>query len=87
MKPSENIIVYGTKWCPDCHRAQIILKKNNIEYTFTDIDKIPEASEIVMDLNNGNRSVPTILFPDGTVMVEPSNRELKEKLSNLAIAS
>ncbi|MBT3239779.1 MAG: NrdH-redoxin [Chloroflexi bacterium] len=87
MKSQDNIIVYGTKWCPDSHRARLIFKKNDIDYTYIDIDENPEAVEIVLKINNGNRSVPTILFPDESILVEPSNRELKDKLAELTIAN
>jgi mycoredoxin len=56
------------------------LNRHEIEYQYVDIDKDPEARIFVQELNNGNRSVPTIIFPDGEILVEPSKRELIEKL-------
>lgn len=53
-------------------------------YTDIDIEERPEAAEIVTRVNNGRRSVPTIMFPDGSVLVEPSNAELEAKLTALA---
>jgi mycoredoxin len=77
---SEGIIVYGTTWCPDCHRAKQVLDKHKIAYTWINIEDDPAAADIVVKINKGNRSVPTILFPDGSTLVEPSNSELEKKL-------
>jgi mycoredoxin len=80
---SESIIVYGTSWCPDCMRAKQVLKTQQVVYQWIDIEQDAAAAEQVIKINRGNRSVPTILFPDGSVLVEPSNAELKQKLSSL----
>lgn len=77
---ADKIIVYGTIWCPDCKRARKFFGDHQIEYEHIDIDRTPEAVPIVKQLNNGNRSVPTIVFPDGSILVEPSNAQLAEKL-------
>ena len=78
----EEIIVYGTTWCPDCYRAKSFLNSRGVAYKWIDIGKDPEATQEVERINKGNRSVPTIVFPDGSVMVEPSNPELEKKLSS-----
>ncbi len=75
------IIMYSTDWCPDCRRAKRFLDEHGIAYENVDIEESPEAEQIVRKLNNGNRSVPTIVFPDGTILVEPSNAQLAEKLA------
>ena len=78
---TEDIIkVFGTSWCGDCIRARRYLRKNNIPYKWVDIDHSPEGEHFVLKTNQGMRSVPTILFPDGTILVEPSNEQLSEKL-------
>jgi glutaredoxin-like protein len=74
------IIVYGTDWCGDCHRTRRFLDRNQIFYQWIDADADPRASALVRALNKGRRSVPTLVFPDGSVMVEPSNLELARKL-------
>lgn len=74
------IIVYGTTWCYDTFRTKKFLDKNHITYKWIDIDKDPEARKFVEQTNNGMRSVPTILFPDGSTLVEPSDDELAVKL-------
>jgi thioredoxin reductase (NADPH) len=79
-KTTENIIVYSTTWCSDCKRAKKFFGEQRIPYTNIDIEENPEFIEIVEKINDGRRSVPTIVFPDGSVMVEPSNAQLAEKL-------
>lgn len=80
---AEKIIMYSTDWCPDCRRSRRFLDEHGIDYDYVNIEKAPEAEQIVRRLNNGNRSVPTIVFPDGTILVEPSNAQLAEKLGTL----
>lgn len=74
------IIVYGTTWCFDSRRARKVLDELNIAYKWIDIDKTTEARKIVEEINKGYRSVPTIIFPDGSILVEPSNDKLRAKL-------
>jgi glutaredoxin len=79
-KPPENqIIVYGTNWCYASRRARAFLDEHQIPYTWIDIDKDAEASKLVEKINNGYRSVPTIVFPDGSILVEPSSSKLADK--------
>lgn len=73
--------MYGTRWCYDSRRARVILQEMDIPHEWIDIDKDLEARKFVEEVNNGFRSVPTIVFPDGTILVEPSNAVLKEKLA------
>jgi mycoredoxin len=74
------ILVYSTPWCSDCRLAKRVLAEQGIEYDEIDIDSVPGAAEEVLRLNHGMRSVPTIIFPDGSVLVEPSRRELLARL-------
>ncbi len=76
------IIVYGTLWCGDTRRSRAYLDRNQIPYRFIDIDKDREARTFVEKTNHGYRSVPTIIFPDGSILVEPPENVLAEK-SNL----
>ncbi|GIK10721.1 MAG: NrdH-redoxin [Anaerolineaceae bacterium] len=76
----KNIIVYGADWCPDCRRTRAFLKRHEVAYEDVNIEENPEAAETVKRINGGNRSIPTIVFPDGSILVEPSNNELAEKL-------
>lgn len=76
----DTIIVYGTTWCPDCKRAKQFLSEHRVGYTWVDIEEDPQAMAYVREVNRGKRIVPTIIFSDGDVLVEPSNAELAEKL-------
>lgn len=75
----EKIKMYGTAWCPDCARAKQFLTKKGISFEWVDIEKDDRARAYVEKVNKGYRSVPTITFPDGSVMVEPSNADLEKK--------
>jgi mycoredoxin len=78
--PSQ-IVMYTTEWCPDCRRAIFFFKRKGIEYLNVDVKADKKAEAFVKELNNGNRSVPTIIFPNGSMMVEPSSSELEERFS------
>jgi len=81
------ITVYGTTWCSDCRLAKAVLNQHGISYAWIDIDGDPAAVEKVLRLNRGHRTVPTILFPDGRVLIEPSRRELERVLAESATAA
>lgn len=74
------LIVYGTNWCGDCYHAKKFLEKVGVEYEFINIDLDRKAERFVLDMNHGMRSVPTIVFEDGSIIVEPSDQALAEKL-------
>jgi thioredoxin reductase (NADPH) len=76
----EDIVVYGTTWCPDCKRAKQFLGEQRVHYHWVDVDKDPDALAYVEEINNGKRIIPTIVCRDGSILVEPSNAELAEKL-------
>lgn len=78
------IIVYSTRWCGDCRRAKRVLDEHGADYKWIDIEEAPDALDAMMAINGGKQSVPTILFPDGTVTVEPSNKELSVLLQEKA---
>lgn len=77
----KKIQVFGTRWCGDCRRALRILDERQVDYEWNDIDQNKQAEAFVKETNRGNRSVPTIIFPDDSILVEPSNQELTEKLA------
>lgn len=80
MNPSQ-IVMYSVEWCPDCRRAKFFFKRNKIDVVEVDVNADKKAEDFVKEQNNGNRSVPTIIFPDGSMMVEPSSQELDEWFS------
>lgn len=74
------IVLYGTTWCFESRRARRLMDENQIVYQWVDIDEDAEGRKYVESVNHGNRSVPTIVFPDGSILVEPSTKELSSKL-------
>jgi mycoredoxin len=83
MSIPKKVIVYGAMWCPDTLRAMQFFSQHNIEIDFRDIDNSPENTAFVEETNNGMRIVPTIILPDESIVVEPSNSELERVLSRL----
>ena len=74
------IKVYGASWCPDCRRAKRFLGDQRISFEWHDIEVDPDGVRIVQERNDGNNIIPTIVFPDGSHLSEPSNEELAEKI-------
>jgi glutaredoxin-like protein len=74
------ITIYGTWWCGDCSRTRKYFDKNLISYEWVDIDRDEIGEKFVLSQNHGMRSVPTIVFEDGSILVEPTDNELKNKL-------
>jgi thioredoxin reductase (NADPH) len=74
------IVVYGANWCPDCRRAKEFLGSHRIEYRWVDLEQHPDQVAEVEGRNNGKRVIPTIVFPDGTFVTEPTNDELADRL-------
>lgn len=81
------ITVYGAYWCPDCRRSKTFLGEHQIPYDWVDVEQDAEAEQRVMRLNDGKRMIPTIVFGDGSFLVEPSNAELAAKLGLKTTAS
>jgi len=79
----QKILIYGNKWCPDCTRARQIFNKLNIDYEWLDTDLDKNAREFVIEKNHGFCSVPTIVFQDGSYLVEPSTSLLEKKLKSM----
>jgi thioredoxin reductase (NADPH) len=74
------ITMYGTGWCSDCKRAKQFFGEQRVHYSFVDVDADPEGRAVVQSHNDGKDIIPTIVFDDGSVLVEPSNAELAAKL-------
>lgn len=74
------ITLYGTSWCSDCKRAKQFFGEQRVHYTFVDVDMDAEGLALVERVNQGKHIIPTIVFEDGSTLVEPSNAELAAKL-------
>ncbi len=82
---SENaVVMYGTTWCGDCRQTKKILEKRGVDYAWVDVERKKGAREEMLRLNGGDRRVPTILFPDGGVLVDPTIPQLNERLDEQA---
>jgi mycoredoxin len=78
------LTMYKTSWCGYCHRLASQLDREGIAYDVVDIERQPDAAEIVMQANGGNQTVPTLLFSDGSTLTNPSVAAVKDKLAALA---
>jgi mycoredoxin len=78
------LTMYTTRWCAFCRRLKSQLARDGIEITEVDIEREPAAAEYVMSVNGGNQTVPTVVFPDGSALTNPSAAQVKERLSRLA---
>lgn len=78
------LTMYTTRWCAFCKRLKRQLARDGIEITEVDIEREPAAAEYVMSVNGGNRTVPTVVFPDGTALTNPSAAQVRERLGRLA---
>jgi len=74
------VTVYGAYWCPDCRRAKRFLGEQFVPYKWVDIEQDKDGEKYVLEKNQGKRIIPTIVFKDGSFLVEPSNAELAKKL-------
>ncbi|MBO0811371.1 MAG: mycoredoxin [Microlunatus sp.] len=76
-------VLYSTGWCGYCFRLKSQLNREQIPFDEVDIEQQPEAAELVASVNGGNRTVPTLVFSDGSAMTNPSLREVTAKLASL----
>jgi len=79
------IIMYGTTWCGDTIRAKNLFEEYQIEFKWINIDKDKDGEKRVKEINKGYKSVPTIIFPDGSILVEPDKETLKKKFLELGL--
>ena len=75
------LTMYTTTWCGFCARLKRGLQREGIEYAEVDIEREPSAADLVMSVNGGNRTVPTVVFADGSALTNPSVAEVKDKLA------
>jgi mycoredoxin len=78
---SGTFTMYSTPWCGYCHRLKGQLKREGIDFDEVDIEQVPDAALIVEKANNGNQTVPTLVFADGTALTNPSLAQIKAQLA------
>ena len=76
--------MYTTTWCGYCRRLKSQLDREGIAYDVVDIEEQPAAAAIVESANNGNQTVPTLVYTDGTAQTNPSLAQVKDKIASLA---
>ncbi|MDQ1103237.1 mycoredoxin [Nocardioides zeae] len=81
---SATFTMYSTPWCGYCHRLRGQLDREGITYDVVDIEQQPDAAQLVEKVNNGNQTVPTLVYSDGSAQTNPSLAQVKEKLAALA---
>jgi mycoredoxin len=81
MSAAPPLTMYSTTWCGYCRRLKLMLDREGIAYREVDIEEDARAAEYVMSVNGGNQTVPTVLFPDGTSLTNPSLAQVKERLA------
>lgn len=77
------IIVYGHPTCPNLGPVKGLLTQSKVKFEYIDIHQDAVAADHVRTINNGNESVPTLVFPDGSTLTEPTVGELQSKLKSL----
>jgi len=77
---ADKLTMYSTPWCGYCQRLKAQLGREGIEFTEIDIEQDPESADFVMSVNGGNQTVPTVVFPNGQALTNPSLAQVKEIL-------
>jgi len=80
----QSLTMYTTTWCAFCRRLKSQLAAEGIEMTEVNIEEDPAAADYVMSVNGGNQTVPTVVFPDGSALTNPSAADVKRRLNELA---
>ena len=78
---SDLVTMYSTVWCGYCRRLKGQMDREGIAYQVIDIEDDPNAADLVMAVNGGNQTVPTIVFPDGSALTNPSLAQIKQQLA------
>ena len=78
------VTMFSTTWCGYCRRLKSQLDREGIGYTEINIETTPGTAELVETINRGNQTVPTVVFPDGSAVTNPSLAQIKAKLAELA---
>ena len=75
------VTMYSTTWCGYCRRLKTLLDREGIGYTEVNIEQDEDSAAYVMEVNGGNQTVPTVVFPDGSAATNPSLQEVKDRLA------
>ncbi|RZS87191.1 mycoredoxin [Motilibacter rhizosphaerae] len=78
-----SVVMYSTVWCGYCRRLKSAMERAGVAYTEVDIEQDAEAAKLVEQVNGGNRTVPTVVFPDGSALTNPSLRDVQSRLAGV----
>lgn len=81
---AQPLTMYTTTWCAFCRRLKSQLAREGVEISEINIEENPAATDYVMSVNGGNQTVPTVVFPDGSAMTNPSAKAVIQRLGELA---
>jgi len=81
VSSGETLTIYSTVWCGYCRRLKGQLEREGIAFVEVDIEDVPGAADLVMSVNGGMQTVPTLVFPDGSALTNPSLAEVKAQLA------
>jgi mycoredoxin len=84
MTTEASLTLYTTSWCGYCVRLKTALKSAGIPYAEVDIERDSAAADFVSSANNGDQTVPTVKFADGSTLTNPDLREVKQKLAQVS---
>ena len=85
-EPTAPVVMYSTSWCGYCHRLKSQMDREGIEFEVVDIERHPDAAAVVAEVNNGNLTVPTLVYSDRSAQTNPSIKDVKGKLAELGAA-
>lgn len=80
MSDTSEITMYGADWCIDCRRAKAVLDTDGVAYDYIDVEAVEDAAARALAIS-GRTNIPVVVFPDGSHLVEPTDRELRAKLA------
>lgn len=78
------LTMYTTPWCGYCRQLKTLLSRDDITFVEVDIEQDPAAADYVMSVNGGNQTVPTVVFPDGTALTNPSLADIRARVNGHA---
>jgi mycoredoxin len=76
-----SVTIYSTVWCGYCRRLKSQMEREGISFVEVDIEVVPGAADVVMKVNGGMQTVPTLVFPDGSALTNPSLADVKAQLA------
>jgi mycoredoxin len=79
--------MYGADWCSDCRRSKSLLDRLDVGYEYVDVERVEGAADAAKEAASGRMNIPVIVFPDGAVQIEPSDRDLTGKLVELGLTA